>query len=93
LQKINKLIRKTFFKASSQRASPTDSKFGKISFLAVKADEFGYHAVKDCCTIHNLNGTLLPIMGIDIKRLAYQHLGRDFRLIDESGTSAKDIFV
>ena len=32
-------------------------------------------------------------MGIDIERLAYQHLSRDFRLIDESGILAKDIFV
>ncbi len=32
-------------------------------------------------------------MDIDIERLAYQHLGRDFRLIDESGILAKDIFV
>ena len=32
-------------------------------------------------------------MDIDIERLAYQHLGRDFRLIYESGILAKDIFV
>tara|TARA_B100000614_G_C14491195_1_gene470742 strand:- start:264 stop:527 length:264 start_codon:yes stop_codon:yes gene_type:complete len=84
LQKINKLIEKNpFFKACPKRASPANARFEKTSILAVKADEFGYHAVKDYCAIHDLISPLLPIMGIYIKRLAYRQLGRDFRLIDE----------
>ena len=56
-------------------------------------DEFGYHAVKDRCTIHDLHATLLHIMGIDHERLTHRHHGRDFRLTDVSGIVAKDILA
>jgi len=56
-------------------------------------DEFGYHAVKDRCTIHDLHATLLHIMGINHERLTFRHHGRDFRLTDVSGEVARDILA
>ncbi|MDG2487897.1 MAG: DUF1501 domain-containing protein, partial [Roseibacillus sp.] len=45
-----------------------------------RTDEFGYHAVENRCTIHDLHATILHLLGIDHKRLTYRHNGRDFRL-------------
>ncbi|MEC9055057.1 MAG: DUF1501 domain-containing protein [Verrucomicrobiota bacterium] len=56
-----------------------------------KTDEFGYHAVENSCTIHDLHATILHLLGIDHKRLTYRHNGRDFRLTDVYGEVAADI--
>jgi arylsulfatase A-like enzyme len=58
-----------------------------------KTDEFGYHAIEDRCTIHDLHATILHLMGIDHTQLTYQHGGRDFRLTDVSGEVATKIFT
>ena len=58
-----------------------------------KTDEFGYHAVENRCTIHDLHATILHLLGIDHTRLTYQHNGRDFRLTDVYGEVAKDILT
>ena len=54
-------------------------------------DEFGYHAVEDRMTIHDLHATILYMMGIDHTNLTYNHNGRDFRLTDVHGNIAKKI--
>ena len=56
-----------------------------------KTDEFGYHAVENRCTVHDLHATILHLLGIDHKRLTYRHNGRDFRLTDVYGEVASDI--
>jgi hypothetical protein len=56
-------------------------------------DEFGYHAVRDRCTIHDLHATILHALGLDHERLTYNHLGRDFRLTDVSGDVAHKILT
>ena len=56
-------------------------------------DDFGYHAVQDRCTIHDLHATLLHLMGLDHERLTYNHLGREFRLTDVSGYVAHKILA
>jgi hypothetical protein len=58
-----------------------------------KTDEFGYHAIEDRCTVHDLHATILHLMGIDHTLLTYQHGGRDFRLTDVSGEVATKIFA
>jgi hypothetical protein len=35
--------------------------------------------------VHDLNATILHLMGIDHKRLTYRYQGRDFRLTDIHG--------
>ncbi|MAV36846.1 MAG: sulfatase [Planctomycetaceae bacterium] len=58
-----------------------------------KTDEFGYYAVEDRMTIHDLHATLLHAMGIDHQRLTYHYAGREFRLTDVHGQVADKLFV
>ena len=48
-------------------------------------DEFGFKAVEDRASVHDLHATMLHLMGFDHERLTYRHAGRDFRLTDVSG--------
>jgi uncharacterized protein (DUF1501 family) len=48
-------------------------------------DELGYRIVKDPVGVHDLQATILHLMGIDHERLIYPYQGRDFRLTDVSG--------
>jgi uncharacterized protein (DUF1501 family) len=48
-------------------------------------DEFGFRAVEDRVSIHDLHATLLHVLGIDHERLTYRYAGRDFRLTDVYG--------
>ena len=63
----------------------------KRGFRYGRTDEFGYHAIENRCTIHDLHATILHLLGIDHKRLTYRHNGRDFRLTDVYGEIAFDI--
>jgi hypothetical protein len=50
-----------------------------------ETDEFGYNAVVDRVSVHDLNATALHLLGIDHKKLTYRFQGRDFRLTDVAG--------
>jgi hypothetical protein len=56
-------------------------------------DEYGYHAVEDRMTIHDLHATLLHIMGLDHTQLTFEHAGRDYRLTDVYGEPATKILA
>jgi hypothetical protein len=48
-------------------------------------DEFGFRAVEDRVSIHDLHATLLHVLGLDHEKLTYRYAGRDFRLTDVYG--------
>jgi hypothetical protein len=48
-------------------------------------DELGYMITQDPCHIHDLQATILHLLGMDHKRLTYRFQGRDFRLTDVHG--------
>jgi hypothetical protein len=48
-------------------------------------DEYGYFAVEDKMSIHDLHATLLYLLGLDHEQLTYRYGGRDFRLTDVAG--------
>ena len=48
-------------------------------------DDFGFRAVENRTSVHDLHATLLHLLGFDHERLTYRHAGRDFRLTDVSG--------
>jgi hypothetical protein len=48
-------------------------------------DELGFGIVKDPVHIHDLNATVLHLMGLDHERLTYRYQGRDYRLTDVAG--------
>jgi hypothetical protein len=54
-------------------------------------DEFGYKAVQDKVNVHDLQATVLHLMGLDHTKLTYRHNGRDFRLTDVSGNVIKSV--
>ena len=56
-------------------------------------DDYGYYAVQDKVSIHDLHATLLHLMGIDHERLTFHHSGRDYRLTDVYGEVVKEILV
>ncbi|MDA1055236.1 MAG: DUF1501 domain-containing protein [Planctomycetota bacterium] len=43
--------------------------------------------------IHDLNATILHLLGIDHKRLTYRYQGRDFRLTDVHGHVIRDVIA
>lgn len=53
-------------------------------------DEFGYRAVENVVTIHDLHATILYLMGMDHERLTYRWGGRDLRLTDVYGDVLHD---
>ncbi|MCA9229497.1 MAG: DUF1501 domain-containing protein [Planctomycetales bacterium] len=54
-----------------------------------ETDDFSYNIVQDPVHIHDLNATLLHLMGIDHKRLTFRHQGREYRLTDIHGELLK----
>ncbi len=52
-------------------------------------DDFGYKAVEDIVTVHDLHATLLHAMGLDHLRLTYPHDGREGSLTDVAITKAE----
>ena len=53
-------------------------------------DEFGFKAVERPVHVHDLQATLLHLLGLDHTRLTYRHSGRDFRLTDVHGRVITD---
>lgn len=58
-----------------------------------ETDEIGYKAVIDPVTVHDLHATMLHLLGLDHKRLTFQHNGRPFRLTDVAGQVLDKLLV
>ncbi len=56
-------------------------------------DDFGYRAIENKVHVHDLNATILHLMGLDHTRLTYRYSGRDFRLTDVHGDVVKGILA
>jgi hypothetical protein len=56
-------------------------------------DEYGYNITENPVHVHDLNATMLHLLGIDHKRLTHHHQGRDFRLTDVHGRVIKDLLA
>jgi hypothetical protein len=54
-------------------------------------DEFGYEAVEDKVSVHDLHATVLHLLGLDHEKLTYRFNGRDYRLTDVSGRVVKEV--
>ena len=50
-----------------------------------KTDELGYFAVEDKVHVHDVQATILFLLGMDHEQLTYRFQGRDFRLTDVAG--------
>ncbi len=54
-------------------------------------DEFGYNIAKDKVHTHDLQATILHLLGVDHERLTYKFQGRHFRLTDVHGHVVKEV--
>ncbi len=54
-------------------------------------DDFGFRAVENPVSIHDLHATMLHLLGFDHERLTYRYAGRDFRLTDVHGNVVHDL--
>jgi hypothetical protein len=50
-----------------------------------ETDDFGYHVVRDGVHVHDLQATLLHLLGLDHTKLTFRLQGREFRLTDVAG--------
>ena len=48
-------------------------------------DEFGFKAVENPVSMHDLHATILHLLGLNHEKLTYRYAGRDFRLTDVYG--------
>jgi len=58
-----------------------------------ETDPWGYNVVEDGVHIHDLQATILHLMGIDHERLTFRYQGRRFRLTDVHGQVVSDILA
>ncbi len=65
----------------------------KKGFSYGETDEFGYNITKNPVHIHDLQATIMHLMGIDHEQLTFKFQGRRYRLTDVAGHVIKPILV
>jgi hypothetical protein len=63
----------------------------KGGFTYGESDELGFSVARDKVHIHDLQATLLHLLGFDHERLTFRFQGRDYRLTDVHGKVVKEI--
>jgi hypothetical protein len=58
-----------------------------------ETDEFSYNVVRDPVHVHDLQATIMHLLGIDHERLTYRYQGRDFRLTDVHGNVVHEVLA
>jgi uncharacterized protein (DUF1501 family) len=58
-----------------------------------ETDDYCYNITRDPVHVHDLNATLMHLMGMDHTQLTYRYQGRDFRLTDIHGEIVKPILA
>jgi hypothetical protein len=58
-----------------------------------ETDDFSYNIVRDPVEVHDVNATILHLLGLDHTRLTWRYQGRDFRLTDVHGNVLKHLLA
>jgi len=58
-----------------------------------ESDDFGFNATTDKVHVHDLNATILYLLGFDHTKLTYRFQGRDFRLTDVHGEVVRKLLA
>jgi hypothetical protein len=58
-----------------------------------KTDELGFNVAEAPVHVHDLNATVLYLLGLDHERLTFRYQGREFRLTDVHGEVVKPILT
>ncbi|NJM55078.1 MAG: DUF1501 domain-containing protein [Verrucomicrobiae bacterium] len=56
-------------------------------------DEWGFKAAENPVHVHDLQATILHLLGFDHEKLTFRYAGRDFRLTDVHGHVVKEILA
>jgi len=62
-------------------------------FSLGETDDFAYNIVKDPVHVHDLQATILHLLGIDHTRLTFKFQGRHYRLTDVHGKVVRDVLA
>lgn len=65
----------------------------KAGHVHGETDELGFNVTSDPVHVHDLNATLLHLLGIDHTKLTFRFQGRDFRLTDVHGRIVRQIIA
>jgi arylsulfatase A-like enzyme len=65
----------------------------KGGFSYGATDDYSYNITENPVHVHDLNATILHLMGIEHTRLTYRFQGRDFRLTDVHGDVVKAVLA
>ncbi len=65
----------------------------KRSYVHGTTDDIGFAPTSGRVHIHDIQATILHLMGIDHERLTYRFQGRDFRLTDVKGEVIRDVLA
>ncbi|MFT5499710.1 MAG: hypothetical protein ACI9TH_005127, partial [Kiritimatiellia bacterium] len=57
------------------------------------SDEFGYKAVENRVSVHDIHATVLHLLGLEHTQLTYRFNGRDYRLTDVAGEVLEDLLA
>jgi uncharacterized protein (DUF1501 family) len=65
----------------------------KSGFSLGRTDDFSYNIAERPVHIHDLQATILHLLGIDHLRLLFRSQGRDFRLTDIAGEVVREVLA
>jgi len=65
----------------------------KGGFEYGQSDELGFSVAENPVHVHDLQATILHLLGIDHEKLTYRFQGRDFRLTDVHGHVVRDLIT
>jgi uncharacterized protein (DUF1501 family) len=65
----------------------------KSGFSLGKTDDFSYNIAERPVHIHDLQATILHLLGIDHERLTFRFQSRDFRLTDIAGEVVREVLA
>ncbi len=65
----------------------------KAGHVHGQTDELGFNVANDPVHVHDLNATLLHLLGFDHTRLTYRFQGRDYRLTDVHGSVVQGLLA
>ncbi|HVW39650.1 MAG TPA: DUF1501 domain-containing protein, partial [Pirellulales bacterium] len=58
-----------------------------------KTDDFGFNIAENPLHVHDLNATVLHLLGLDHQRLTFKYQGREYRLTDVHGEVAPGLLA
>ncbi len=65
----------------------------KGGYVHGATDEFGFKAVEKPVHVHDLQATIMKLMGFDHERFTYHYAGRDYRLTDLYGKVVNEVIA